>query len=98
MREKCYVGKYFFSMLLWLAGMGHFLILAASFQVPVRLKWREDLAKLMPFNRKLMWVYGSFTVMMIVAFGVLTLALHEEFLRGDRAWHKFERNQRPARA
>ncbi len=73
------------SLALWLAGAGHFAVLAASFQVPGRLRWSEDLAKLTPFNRKLMWVYGSFTVFTIAAFGTLTLTLHEEMLQGDRA-------------
>lgn len=36
-------------------------------------------------NRKLLWVQSSFTVLTIVAFGTLTLALHTELLRGDRA-------------
>lgn len=75
----------FFSRALWLAGAGHFAVLIASFQVPWRLHWKEDLAQLTPFNRKLMWVYGGFTVLTIVAFGLLTLALHEELLRGERA-------------
>lgn len=75
----------FFSLALWLAGAGHFAVLIASFQVPSRLHWKEDLAQLTAFNRKLMWVYGGFTVLTIVAFGLLTLALHEELLRGDRA-------------
>jgi hypothetical protein len=74
-----------FNFDLWLAGIGHFVILFASVQVPSRLKWREDLAKLMPFNRKLLWVQGSFTVLTIIAFGTLTLVLHRELLRGDRA-------------
>jgi hypothetical protein len=75
----------FFDLDLWLAGAGHFVILIASFQVPSRLRWKEDLAQLMPFNRKLLWVQGSFTVLTIIAFGVLTLTLHKELLRGDRA-------------
>jgi uncharacterized MAPEG superfamily protein len=75
----------YLSLALWLAGFGHFCVLAASFQVPSRLGWREDLAKLTPFNRKLMWVHGAFAVMTIIAFGTLTLALHTEMLRGDRA-------------
>jgi hypothetical protein len=75
----------FFDLDMWLAGAGHFLILFASFQVPSRLKWKQDLAQLMPFNRKLLWVQGSFTVLTILAFGTLTLALHQELLRGDRA-------------
>jgi alginate O-acetyltransferase complex protein AlgI len=75
----------FFDVALWLAGAGHFVILFASFQVPVRLEWRRDLAQLKPFNRKLLWVQGSFTVLTIIAFGTLTLVLHSELLRGDRA-------------
>jgi hypothetical protein len=74
-----------FDLVLWLASAGHFVILAASFQVPSRLRWKQDLAQLMPFNRKLLWVQSGFTVLTIVAFGTLTLALHTELLRGDRA-------------
>jgi hypothetical protein len=74
-----------FNTLLWLAGVGHFCVLLASFQVPARMHWREDLAKLQPVNRKLMWTYGVFIVFTIVAFGTLTLVLHDELLRGDRA-------------
>jgi hypothetical protein len=75
----------FFDLDMWLAGAGHFLILVASSQVPSRLRWKEDLAQLMPFNRKLLWVQGAFTVLTILAFGTLTLLLHQELLRGDRA-------------
>jgi len=74
-----------FGAMLWMAGVGHFCVLIASFQVPSRLGWKTDLAKLTPFNRKLMWVHGGFTVLTITAFGVLMLALHTELLRGDRA-------------
>ena len=77
--------EYWLSLALWLAGIGHFCILFASFQVPSRLGWREDLAQLTPFNRKLMWVYGGTTLMTIIAFGIMTLFLHQEFLAGDRA-------------
>lgn len=74
-----------FDIDLWFAGMGHFVILFASFQVPSRLNWRRDLQQLMPFNRKLLWVQGGFTVLTIIAFGTLTLTLHKELLQGDRA-------------
>ena len=73
------------SLALWLSGIGHFSVLIASFQVPARLNWKEDLQKLAPFNRKLMWVHGGFAVLTIIAFGTLTLALHDELVRGDRA-------------
>lgn len=74
-----------FGLALWIAGIGHFCILGASLQAPYHLRWRDDLAKLSPFNRKLMWVYGAYTVFTIVAFGTLTFMLHGELLRGDRA-------------
>jgi len=75
----------FFDLALWFAGAGHFLILIASVQVPLRLGWKDDLRSLQPFNRKLLWVQGGFTVLTIIAFGILTLTLHAELLRGDRA-------------
>jgi RsiW-degrading membrane proteinase PrsW (M82 family) len=74
-----------FDLDLWLAGAGHFVILIASFQVPSRLGWKEDLKQLTAFNRKLLWVQGGFTVLTIIAFGILTLALHADLVRGDRA-------------
>ena len=73
------------SLALWTAGIGHFVVLAASFQIPRRLGWKEDIAKLTNFNRKLMWTYGGFIVLVIAAFGALTLSLHQELMNGDRA-------------
>jgi len=74
-----------FDLDLWFAGVAHFAILLASFQVPYRLSWKQDLQQLLPFNRKLLWVQSGFTVLTIIAFGTLTLALHSEMLHGDRA-------------
>ena len=70
---------------LWAGGWGHFLLLIASYQAPRRLGWKGDLAKLSPFNRKLFWTYGGYVVGTYLAFGILTLALHAELRRGDRA-------------
>lgn len=74
-----------FDLDLWVVGAAHFAVLIASFQVPYRLRWKQDLQQLTPFNRKLLWVQGGFTVLTIIAFGILTLVLHTELLRGDRA-------------
>ena len=73
------------SLALWLAGLGHFVLLFAALQVPYRLGWKTDLARLTDFNRKLMWTYAGTTLLTIIAFGVLTLALHDAFLARDRA-------------
>jgi hypothetical protein len=75
----------FISWAVWLGGAGHFLLLGASVQAPGRLRWKSDLAKLLPFNRKLLWAYGGYIVGTYLAFGILTLLLHAELLRGDRA-------------
>lgn len=76
---------WWFSLCLWLGSIGHFCILGASFQVPKRLGWHEDLPKLSRFNRKVFWTYGAFIVLCIVSFGVMTAVLHAELLRGDKA-------------
>jgi hypothetical protein len=61
------------------------LVLLASFQVPTRLGWKQDLPKLTPFNQKLMWTYGAFTVYTIVAWSVLTFALRRDITQGTSA-------------
>lgn len=77
--------EWWFSLALWLAALGHFCILGASFQVPSRLGWKEDFASLSRFNRKIFWTYGAFIVLIIVSNGLMTLFLHAEMLHGDRA-------------
>jgi alginate O-acetyltransferase complex protein AlgI len=71
--------------LLWALGGLQLCVLLASAQVPKRLNWREELPRLSPFNRKLMWTYGIFIVTTIVSFAILTLVLHGSFLRGEPA-------------
>ena len=60
-------------VLLRVAGLLHFAILSASVLVPRVLDWRGNLALLHPFLRRLFWVYGVFIVLVIIAFGTLTL-------------------------
>jgi hypothetical protein len=65
------LAQQFFDIDLWFVGAAHFVILFASFQVPYRLGWEQDLRQLMPFNRKLLWVQSGFTVLTIIAFGTV---------------------------
>jgi alginate O-acetyltransferase complex protein AlgI len=69
---------------LWIGAAGHFLVLAASVQVPEQLEWREDLKDLKSLNRKLLWTYAGFIVLIIVSFGILTAVFHDAFLAGNR--------------
>lgn len=66
------------------AGAGHFLVLVASSQVPSRLGWREELSRLRPLNRKLMWVYGGYIASMIAILGIMTLNLIPEMMAGEK--------------
>lgn len=59
--------------LIFIAGLLHFGILIASALVPQVLDWRRSLAKLDPLLRQLIWVHGAFIVLVIIAFGVLSL-------------------------
>ena len=66
-----------------LAGALHFAILTASALVPRTLRWRENLAPLPPFLRRLFWVYGAFIVGVIIGFGALALALAPALAAGS---------------
>ena len=70
---------------LWLAGLGHFALLGASGQLPGRLAWRTELPKMSDANRKLFLVACGYIVLTYLSFGVLTLVLHDELLKGGRA-------------
>ncbi|MHC4107845.1 MAG: hypothetical protein ACYSTY_07160 [Planctomycetota bacterium] len=58
---------------IWLAGLLHFGVLIASALVPQVLDWKRELARLSTMTRQLVWVHGSFIVLVIVAFGTLSL-------------------------
>jgi hypothetical protein len=68
--------------LLFVGGLLHFVILIASALTPRVLDWRANLTTLHPFLRRLFWVYGCFIVLVIISFGVLTLAHANELASG----------------
>lgn len=77
--------KWYLACGLWLAGVGHFVVLTAALQVPFRLNWKVELKKLTGLNRKLMWVYGAYISFFVTSFGVLTLYLRDRMIEGDPA-------------
>ena len=76
---------WWFDLALWLAAAGHFCAIGAGIQLPARLNWRHEAAKLAPFTRKIFWNYYATLGLILVAFGTLGFVLHAELLRGDRA-------------
>jgi hypothetical protein len=55
------------------AGWAQLGILIASALVPFKLQWREALRPLPRLLRQLVWVYGAYVVLAIVAFAVISL-------------------------
>ncbi len=75
----------YLSHAIYLAALGHLVVLIASLQAPARLGWKRDLAKLTRFNQKIFWVYGFYILFCIVSFAALTWRLHDAFLAGEPA-------------
>ncbi len=46
------------------------------------LDWRHQLTRLDPLTRQLVWVHGAFIVLVIVGFGVVSVALPSELVAG----------------
>ncbi len=59
--------------LVWVGGLLHFGVLIASALVPQVLDWKRELARLGTMTRQLVWVHGSFIVLVIIGFGTLSL-------------------------
>jgi hypothetical protein len=66
-------------------GLAHFLVLAASVQVPARLRWADELPRLGRFNRKIFWTYGGYIVFCIISFGAVDLLTADALLRPEPA-------------
>jgi hypothetical protein len=69
---------------LTIAGLLHFGLLLASFSVPRVLDWKSELTKVNPLTRQLVLVHGGFIVLVIIAFGAITLIAGPELLSGNR--------------
>ena len=70
--------------LLLLGGVCHFGILTASALVPRVLRWRDELRKLQPLCRHLVWTHGVFIVLVIVACGLISVAAARDLAGGSR--------------
>lgn len=67
-----------------LAGWGQLSVLIASALVPMRLKWKSELADLPLLIRQMYWVYGGYVVMGIVALGAMSIACADELSSGTK--------------
>ena len=65
-----------------LGGVCHFGILIASALVPRVLDWRAELKALSPLSRHLVWTHGAFIVLVIIAFGTISVVHAAELANG----------------
>src|SRR5688572_12499270 len=70
-------------LLIFIGGILHFGILLASAMVPRVLDWKASLATLDGLSRQLIWVHGAFIVLVIVAFGVLSILFAGDLAGGS---------------
>jgi hypothetical protein len=70
--------------LIMLAGACQLSVLVASALVPIRLKWRTQFDVLPRLHRQMYWVYGGYTVLSIIALGLISLINAHELASGSR--------------
>jgi hypothetical protein len=70
--------------LIFIAGVLHLGLLIASFLTPQVLDWGKELRSLHPMTRHLIWVHGTFIVLTIIGFGILSLTCATPLASGER--------------
>lgn len=70
--------------LIFVGGILHFGILLASALVPRVLNWRTSLRSLDRLSRQLIWVHGLFIVLVIIAFGAISVVFPGDLAAGSR--------------
>ncbi len=69
--------------LIVIGGILHFSLLMAGIAVPRVLDWRKSLKGLDPLSREIIWVHGAFIVLVLIAFGVLSVVYSTELAAGS---------------
>ncbi len=73
----------FLPTLIFAAGIGQLGVLVASALVPFRLKWRGAFQSLPKLHRQMVWVYGGYVVLAIVAQGLVSAICSGELAGGS---------------
>lgn len=60
---------------LFAGSLAHLLVLCASVQVPGKLGWKTEFAKLSSLNRKVFWTYGAYILCIIIFMSLVSFAL-----------------------
>ena len=68
--------------LILVGGVLHFGLLIGGALLPFALDWQRDLAKLSLFTRQVVWVHGSFIVLLIIGLGLLSVVFAPDLASG----------------
>ncbi len=63
----------FLTTLVFVAGVGQLVLVAASLAIPRVLRWREDTARLRPLTRQVFWTYAAYIWCTNLSFGLVSL-------------------------
>lgn len=70
-------------LLLWAAGLLQLVIAGANVVLPRILHYRENLARVSPIVREVFVVHAGYIVLVVLAFGVISLAFAPELAGGS---------------
>ena len=70
--------------LILLGGVLHFTILIASALTPKVLAWQTELGRLSKLSQQVIWVHGAYLVLVIVAFGLLSVFMADDLAGGSQ--------------
>jgi hypothetical protein len=69
--------------LLWAAGALQLVIAGANLFLPRILRYRENLARVSPMVREIFLVHSGYIVLMLVAFGIISIAFAPDLAGGS---------------
>ena len=71
-------------LLIWVAGLLQLGIAAANLLLPRILRYRENLARMSPMVREIFLVHSGYIVLVLIAFGTMSLAFAPDLAGGSR--------------
>jgi len=71
-------------LLIWVAGLLQLGIAATNLLLPRILRYRENLARMSPMVREIFLVHSGYIVLVLIAFGTMSLAFAPDLAGGSR--------------
>jgi|SRR4030095_563277 len=59
--------------LIFLSGIGHFILCIGSLYIPKALQWQKHLKNLRPLLRQMFWTYSAYILVINFSFGIVSV-------------------------